>query len=113
MSSVMRRRSGVMAVSLVMMGRASSSSCRGVGPHGLSCGRATIHSPPKAAINLLKPDWVSKGLRPLAGPGQSPGLARSEEHTSELQSRRDLVCRLLLEKKKKKQKQQKNHSNND
>src|SRR5690349_23529000 len=29
--------------------------------------------------------------------------ARSEEHTSELQSRRDLVCRLLLEKKKKKQ----------
>src|SRR5690349_22881920 len=31
---------------------------------------------------------------------------RSEEHTSELQSRRDLVCRLLLEKKKKKKKTQ-------
>src|SRR6266496_3495684 len=31
--------------------------------------------------------------------GQLP--CRSEEHTSELQSRRDLVCRLLLEKKKK------------
>src|SRR5438067_6359512 len=30
-------------------------------------------------------------------------LARSEEHTSELQSRFDLVCRLLLEKKKKKE----------
>src|SRR5438874_6352779 len=29
-------------------------------------------------------------------------IVRSEEHTSELQSRRDLVCRLLLEKKKKK-----------
>src|SRR5438874_5227579 len=29
-------------------------------------------------------------------------VRRSEEHTSELQSRRDLVCRLLLEKKKKK-----------
>src|SRR5690349_22912878 len=28
-------------------------------------------------------------------------VLRSEEHTSELQSRRDLVCRLLLEKKKK------------
>src|SRR5690349_22061173 len=28
------------------------------------------------------------------------GALRSEEHTSELQSRRDLVCRLLLEKKK-------------
>src|SRR5690349_24254977 len=39
---------------------------------------------------------------------ESPGArrhcrgSRSEEHTSELQSRRDLVCRLLLEKKKKK-----------
>src|SRR5258707_7638574 len=30
------------------------------------------------------------------------GLLRSEEHTSELQSRQYLVCRLLLEKKKKK-----------
>src|SRR5690349_25102794 len=33
--------------------------------------------------------------------GGSLGPVRSEEHTSELQSRRDLVCRLLLEKKKK------------
>src|SRR2546428_9088286 len=31
------------------------------------------------------------------------GGARSEEHTSELQSRSDLVCRLLLEKKKNKE----------
>src|SRR5690349_23402697 len=40
----------------------------------------------------------------LVIPYQIPFLApeRSEEHTSELQSRRDLVCRLLLEKKKKK-----------
>src|SRR5206468_8583444 len=30
-------------------------------------------------------------------------FSRSEEHTSELQSRSDLVCRLLLEKKKKKE----------
>src|SRR5258707_9901288 len=36
-------------------------------------------------------------------PSEGPGLAppRSEEHTSELQSRQYLVCRLLLEKKKK------------
>src|SRR5207248_8961011 len=34
-------------------------------------------------------------------------LARSEEHTSELQSPYDLVCRLLLEKKKKKKKSKK------
>src|SRR5690349_23147612 len=37
-------------------------------------------------------------------------VLRSEEHTSELQSRRDLVCRLLLEKKKKKKK--KKHPSN-
>src|SRR2546422_922915 len=37
-------------------------------------------------------------------PGKTPG--RSEEHTSELQSRLHLVCRLLLEKKKKKTKQE-------
>src|SRR5262245_63133427 len=32
--------------------------------------------------------------------GSFPGILRSEEHTSELQSLRHLVCRLLLEKKK-------------
>src|SRR5690349_22328093 len=39
--------------------------------------------------------------------GRRAARPRSEEHTSELQSRRDLVCRLLLEKKKKKKKQNK------
>src|SRR2546422_4422113 len=34
-------------------------------------------------------------------PHPEPGVDRSEEHTSELQSRLHLVCRLLLEKKKK------------
>src|SRR5438445_4998594 len=38
---------------------------------------------------------------------------RSEEHTSELQSRQYLVCRLLLEKKKKKQKQTRKVINDD
>src|SRR5690606_41712655 len=42
--------------------------------------------------------------RALAGPADAPGGVRSEEHTSELQSRENLVCRLLLEKKKKEQK---------
>src|SRR5216683_7873874 len=45
-------------------------------------------------------------LRALGGRGGAPVRQlvqdpRSEEHTSELQSRSDLVCRLLLEKKKK------------
>src|SRR5690349_24134523 len=37
-----------------------------------------------------------------AGKHDNAFVSRSEEHTSELQSRIDLVCRLLLEKKKKK-----------
>src|SRR2546429_5203681 len=38
--------------------------------------------------------------RPRRRTGVQPGSQRSEEHTSELQSRLHLVCRLLLEKKK-------------
>src|SRR5690606_40013676 len=40
-------------------------------------------------------------LEDLAVTGQESASKRSEEHTSELQSRENLVCRLLLEKKKK------------
>src|SRR5256885_10527639 len=40
------------------------------------------------------------GMSPVPA-GESPATPRSEEHTSELQSPCNLVCRLLLEKKKK------------
>src|SRR5438132_10733654 len=46
-------------------------------------------------------DWSKKNVR----------IARSEEHTSELQSHSDLVCRLLLEKKKKKKNTTKHRHN--
>src|SRR2546430_1650731 len=39
--------------------------------------------------------------QPSGAPPSSRALPRSEEHTSELQSQSNLVCRLLLEKKKK------------
>src|SRR5438034_3909953 len=42
--------------------------------------------------------------RRLTWPSEQTTSQRSEEHTSELQSHSDLVCRLLLEKKKKKKK---------
>src|SRR5437667_3056833 len=41
------------------------------------------------------------------------GSVRSEEHTSELQSHHDLVCRLLLEKKKKKEETKKSHTSRE
>src|SRR5258705_13252727 len=51
------------------------------------------------ALPIFRP----RSSRPRPRPaGWSPGRTRSEEHTSELQSLRHLVCRLLLEKKKKK-----------
>src|SRR3712207_7828929 len=50
-----------------------------------------------------EPISVGTALRDREGAGQKrrhDGTGRSEEHTSELQSRQYLVCRLLLEKKK-------------
>src|SRR2546430_9272383 len=47
-----------------------------------------------AAISYLWPECVIRAMK-------SRRLSRSEEHTSELQSQSNLVCRLLLEKKKK------------
>src|SRR5207302_9918898 len=46
---------------------------------------------------------IRRGTKVTGALEQAVGqLVRSEEHTSELQSRENLVCRLLLEKKKKK-----------
>src|SRR2546430_8485306 len=46
-----------------------------------------------------KAHWADVGG--MAPSSISPNATRSEEHTSELQSQSNLVCRLLLEKKKK------------
>src|SRR5207248_5293064 len=53
------------------------------------------------------------GRRPATQPPDPPPChrRRSEEHTSELQSPYDLVCRLLLEKEKKNKKESHRHSN--
>src|SRR3712207_7769058 len=54
--------------------------------------------PPRRPAGLR----AALGARRAAAPDGRQLVARSEEHTSELQSRQYLVCRLLLEKKKKK-----------
>src|SRR5690349_24698361 len=56
----------------------------------------SLSSEPEKALWELVPPAVCREVTVVCASG------RSEEHTSELQSRRDLVCRLLLEKKKKK-----------
>src|SRR5690554_7187060 len=50
----------------------------------------------------LSPMVLFNNTQPSQSPSSQPSsmLSRSEEHTSELQSRPHLVCRLLLEKKK-------------
>src|SRR3712207_9006237 len=71
--------------------------------------RPVLRRPGAAQI----PPPAPRGGGPRAGSGAAPGAglagggfprgarrARSEEHTSELQSRQYIVCRLLLEKKK-------------
>src|SRR5438874_8254848 len=69
-----------------------------------------IRRPPSSTLfpytTLFRSPWrcpFIRGLTPgfLGSRGERlRRVERSEEHTSELQSRRDLVCRLLLEKKK-------------
>src|SRR2546430_7995992 len=69
-----------------------------------------IRRPPRSTLfpytTLFRSDgWTEYGgemaLRPTGALG-ADRAGRSEEHTSELQSQSNLVCRLLLEKKKKK-----------
>src|SRR5690606_41429555 len=89
-------------------------------PSSLACDHPDLHSFPTRRSSDLRPGSLPR--RYLAGSasccrsrrcrarrcwksasawvGKRPSLTRSEEHTSELQSRENLVCRLLLEKKK-------------
>src|SRR5687768_18007016 len=52
-------------------------------------------------IAVFLQDWSKRDISTANVAKQLQGELRSEEHTSELQSRLHLVCRLLLEKKKK------------
>src|SRR3712207_8635608 len=61
-----------------------------VGEAGEAVEAVAAHAAPGLGVGLVEVD----------ADRQVEGLVRSEEHTSELQSRQYLVCRLLLEKKK-------------
>src|SRR5699024_12216605 len=73
--------------------------------HASCCRRDRCGGAPPGARSAARCCWVPQGPLPSPSPVTDPadrgeGHSRSEEHTSELQSRFDLVCRLLLEKKK-------------
>src|SRR3712207_8762988 len=68
---------------------------------GLGDAHVVVEDDPAAGVQLAEPLGVDQPLV-LVPIGITVALRlRSEEHTSELQSRQYLVCRLLLEKKKK------------
>src|SRR3712207_7634535 len=71
--------------------------------------RRRVRAPPSAPLDARGssaadggsfPPTIAAGFWDWVGRIAPAGFARSEEHTSELQSRQYLVCRLLLEKKK-------------
>src|SRR2546430_7323875 len=80
-------RSNVWQAILGVLGTNSRPCGAGVGHGCFRIGRAYNSSMANAVISG----------------SESDAIARSEEHTSELQSQSNLVCRLLLEKKKKQQ----------
>src|SRR5690242_21295941 len=64
--------------------------------------RRALEDPPSPNATLnSQPTFVLRPLRAVLTPSDPSSVPRSEEHTSELQSHVNLVCRLLLEKKKK------------
>src|SRR5207249_5972616 len=84
---------------------ANTSACRPTSRSGL-VSAATLATPAKIPVKTnpaKKPPCIFAHSSARSGSDQSARAdrrPRSEEHTSELQSRFDLVCRLLLEKKK-------------
>src|SRR2546422_6849925 len=71
---------------------------RGFGPAAVRLGwQAALRAPNDARVLRAIFPWPNRS----AVEAEAAEFGRSEEHTSELQSRLHLVCRLLLEKKKK------------
>src|SRR6266540_4533563 len=71
-------------------------------PPGVSRVRVTAPSESSSVIRMPERETMDRTLlsASIDSGGSSFPFQRSEEHTSELQSHHDIVCRLLLEKKK-------------
>src|SRR5438034_3623920 len=83
--------------SVTTLGRFSIAPTPRIATWGWLMIGAPAYDPNTPGFVIVKvPRWISSGESFLVR-----ARSRSEEHTSELQSHSDLVCRLLLEKKKK------------
>src|SRR5215204_2879809 len=99
----------VLVVSAFGFRAVSSAHARGTSQSSAKA----ISTPAQIRLKSLTRVWTSGGVAWAPVPGRSSvvaAMSRSEEHTSELQSHSDLVCRLLLEKKKKKKTRQKKNT---
>src|SRR5690606_41180331 len=109
MRFVMSSRNSLSRAALIglTLGVVALSGC-GQGEQAASQAQAQAQAPaPEVTVVTMKAEPVTL-TRELPGRTAAslvaevrPQVSRSEEHTSELQSREKLVCRLLLEKKKK------------
>src|SRR5437016_10598579 len=97
LSAAWRRLSSACRTSSVTFWRVASSVARRLSRLAFASPTCAVVSPPLKIERLTKP------------PKFQVSWSRSEEHTSELQSLTNLVCRLLLEKKKNKNKTKDQH----
>src|SRR5207249_9844631 len=89
------RRSSDLVYRFSYDGNGLLQSVSAPGPDGVAPRTTNVTMTSGRLTGIRDPDLTTVSF------GYDPKETRSEEHTSELQSRFDLVCRLLLEKKKK------------
>src|SRR5438034_7756374 len=87
----------------------TASIVRGSAPRPITTSLVRARSWARAAPAPASPRATARASRTFRRRIEPPWVSRSEEHTSELQSHSDLVCRLLLEKKKNKEQEVQHH----
>src|SRR5580700_8189070 len=106
-SLCLARRTGPFGIHSILCRTGRSAHRRPVpAPQGRPGRDGSVAAPGHRVARLVRRGRDRPSRLERGGRGRRVRMRRSEEHTSELQSRRDLVCRLLLEKKKKKLNQQ-------
>src|SRR5690606_40366422 len=99
--AALRRRAAGLGAAAVVAGVGDGAGPQGAAGEGVGAALGEAATAADAVGRALGEAGAAVGEKAGAA-ADAAGDVRSEEHTSELQSRENLVCRLLLEKKKKK-----------